>query len=131
MKVTFDKNVYEFIIDPEKPGKIDEQQQRECYRNLHQCIVEKKITPFVSEAVFTYEALRKKERKKVLSNRNQIVIETKENHVSIGSNPNLYPRNIFDDNMLLKAIKLGFKIFPGNHFGRLINPNIKSGMTPI
>lgn len=75
MKVTFDKNVYEYIIDPEKPGNQDGH-TRQCYRDLHELIVHQKITPFVSETVFTCEALRKGERKKVLSRRDKLNIET-------------------------------------------------------
>ena len=65
MKVTFDKNVYEFVVDPEKKGNISED-LRDCYRQINSLISSGKILPFISETILTYEVLSKENRKAVL-----------------------------------------------------------------
>ena len=73
IKVTFDKNVYEFVVEPEKPGKINEL-ERAIYMRIHQCIIDRKIIPFISESILTYETLSKKDRQKILFDNQPLLI---------------------------------------------------------
>jgi len=126
VKVTFDKNVYEFVVDPEKAGSISDD-LRFYYRQINSWIDGGKIIPFISETILTYEVLSKESRKSVLSHLQPIVVTSDNNSITISSNPEIHPGNTFyDDIYLPKAILAGFKILPDRRFGKLINPSVKS-----
>ncbi|NCU06083.1 MAG: hypothetical protein GXC73_19140 [Chitinophagaceae bacterium] len=126
LKVTFDKNVYEFVVNPNKETDISDN-ERAVFRLINGFIVNGRILPFISETCLTYEAVAKKERIPVLAHRQPILVKSEGMLVTISSNPNIFPGNHFKDDIYLKgAIDLGFKILPGKRFGKLINPNIKT-----
>ncbi len=126
VKITFDKNVYEFVVDPNKPAKIPDAVRNE-YKRIHELIIQKKITPFISEFLLTYEVLAKDIRQDILQNTEPLLFQSDGERFTISSNPKLHPGNHPKDDLYLeKAIDLGFKILPGKRFGKLINPAIKS-----
>jgi hypothetical protein len=126
LKVTFDKNDYEFVVDPDKEAAIPDN-LRAALRLLHKLILNGDILPFISETCLTYEAVAKKERLPVLTHPRPIVVKSDGMHVTVGSNPAIFPGNHFKDDIYLKgAIGLGFKILPGKRFGKLTNPVIKT-----
>lgn len=125
MRVTFDKNVYEFVVDPEKPANINSS-AREDYRKIHEAILKGKIIPFISETILTYEVLKKDQRQSILSHPQPILVSGSEGTISIFSNPGIHPGNsTYEDIYLPKAIGMGFKILPDRRFGKLINPHVK------
>lgn len=126
MKVTFDKNVYEFVVDPEKESDIS-LEARDCYRKIHSLIVAGKIFPFISETILTYEVIRKDDRKAILSHHQPIVVTSDEDTISTSSNPIVHPGNsCYESFYLPKAINIGFRVLPDRRFGKLINPAVKS-----
>lgn len=126
LKVTFDKNVYEFIVDPEKDAPVSSE-ERDVFRAINKLINDRKILPFISETIITYEAVAKKERFNILTYDSPIVVKAEGSLISLSSNPEIYPGNhLKDDVYLTKAIGAGFKILPGKRFGKLINPGIKN-----
>lgn len=66
LKITFDKNVYEFIVDPEKEGDVSPN-EREAFKKIHPLIINRRVLPFISETILTYEAVGKNDRFKVLT----------------------------------------------------------------
>jgi hypothetical protein len=58
IKIAFDKNVYEFVVDPNKPATISDTVRNE-YKRIHELIIQKKITSFISEFLLTYEVFAK------------------------------------------------------------------------
>jgi hypothetical protein len=126
IKITFDKNVYEFVVNPEKEAPLTIQ-QRDAFRVIHDLIIHKKILPFISETILTYETIGRKNRFKTLTHDKPIVVTHNGSHITVGSNPKIHPGSHSIDNFYLaKAIDMGFKILPGRRFGKLINPAIKS-----
>lgn len=125
LKVTFDKNVYEFVVSPEKEAKVSDD-KRKLFRQINQFICSGKIEPFISETILTYEVLAKRERQEILSNDQPIIVTSEGSHITVGSNPLIHPGNsVQDDIFLPMAIELGFKILPDRRFGKLINPAVK------
>jgi hypothetical protein len=126
LKVTFDKNVYEFVVNPEKEAPI-KMRQRDAFKAIHYLIMDKKILPFISETILTYETVGRKDRFKILTHDKPIVVTSNGSRVTVSSNPKIHPGNHSIDNFYLaKAINMGFKILPERRFGKLINPAIKS-----
>lgn len=125
LKITFDKNVYEFVVDPSKPGKLTTV-QKVAYETIHSGIIDGQLIPFLSETALTYEAVSKNQRIKVLSHDRPFVVTRFENTFTFSSNPSIYPGNHEKDlYFMTKAIDLGFKLLPGKRFGKLINPAVK------
>lgn len=62
-RVMFDTNTYRFIID----GVADHSNSAEIYRQIRQLIIEGKIDAFLSETLFTIEAIQKKDRLSFMS----------------------------------------------------------------
>jgi hypothetical protein len=125
-KVAFDKNVYEFVVEPTKVANISFIERR-AYQQIHSAIQEGKILPFISETILTYETLAKKDRFRVLSHEKPISVSSDGDKVSISSNVDLHSGSHDKDlYYLTKAIELGFKILPGKRFGKLINPIVCS-----
>jgi hypothetical protein len=126
MKVTFDKNVYEFVVDPEKPAIITEA-ERWVYRKLHNAISEKRIVPFISESILTYESVQRNARQQVMSREQPIVVSSEGGKITISSNPKIHPGgHAKDAYYLTRAMELGFKILPGKRFGKLVSPLVKT-----
>lgn len=135
MKIIFDSNVWQIIVLPDDPQFIDEPLLAD-FKKIRQAIVEKKIEPFLSETVFTIEAIRKVERQDFFSSQKpKIDIEenvAKNDVVSLGISigPNEEDAIDFTDRPILKkyfdeAIKLGFNIANLPRIGGLVNKEIE------
>src|SRR5438128_1870274 len=59
MKIIFDSNVWQIVT---LPDDFPNEQFLADFRKIRQAIIDKKIKPFLSETVFTIEAIRKVER---------------------------------------------------------------------
>lgn len=135
MKVTFDKNTYEFVVDPEKASNQMTTIERDCFKTINKSIIDGRIIPYISESILTIETINSKDRKSVFSRRDRITVTTKTKtasknnfvtEVNISSNTDAYPENNDHYQIYLpKAIKLGFKILPIFRFGKIVNPMIK------
>ncbi len=126
LKITFDKNVYEFVVDPEKalthPGM-------EQFKIIHKAIRNGNILPFICETILTYETIGRNKRKEILSNDKPFVFSSLGSVFTMASNPDILPaHHIKDEKYLNAAIALGFKILSGKRIGKLINPAINSTM---
>ena len=64
MKIIFDSNVWQIVTIPDdypdEPHLAD-------FEKIHQAIIDKRIEPFLSETIFTIEAIRKVERQDFFS----------------------------------------------------------------
>lgn len=132
MKIIFDSNVWQKVTIPDDfatdPAIAD-------LRKIHQAIVDRKIEPFLSETIFTIEAIRKVERQNFFSS-TEAKIETTEGitpdgKISLGFNigPNEKDAIDFVNRPILKkyfdeAIKLGFKIVRLPRIGGFVNPEV-------
>lgn len=107
LKVTFDSNVWEKIIEKEN----------ELYFAIYEKIIDKKILPFISEKIFIYEYFPRKTRQQKFSSLKSN-IQIKEKHIhNIQLNIAITPSKLeydYKNSILLeklnKAIKIGFKL---------------------
>jgi hypothetical protein len=102
---------------------------------INQAIIDKKIEPFLSETIFTIEAIRKVERQDFFSS-TEAKITTKEKATDDGTislsftiGPNEKDAIDFAERPILKkyfdeAIKLGFNIARLPRIGGLVNPEV-------
>ncbi len=129
MEIIFDSNVWQIVTIPDE---YPNEASLSDFKKIHQAIIDKKIEPYLSETVFTIEAIRKVERQDFFSS-TKVKIDVKEkdgkdNSVSLEFTvgPNEDDAINFDDRPILKkyfdeAIKLGFKIVRLPRFGGLVN----------
>jgi hypothetical protein len=132
MKIIFDSNVWQIVT---LPSDFPNEALIADFIKINQAIIDKKIEPFLSETVFTIEAIRKVERQDFFSS-TSAKIETKESasanggislNFSIG--PNEKDAIDFANRPILKkyfdeAIKLGFNIARLPRIGGLVNPEV-------
>lgn len=113
--VTFDRNVFEGVLNPDK--KSIPEDQKEVFRQIAVLIRQGEIIPYISETTFTLETLRKGigERLEVLISRLNVLGD----NVHPGSSD-------FDKFYLSKAMESGFKLLPNYRLGRVLNPEIQS-----
>jgi hypothetical protein len=131
MKVAFDSNVWRIISSPDKFPK---EKYLTDFKKVRQAIIDKKIDPYISETVFTIEAIKKTERKGKLDSK-KVKIDVNGDATDngwIGSTFTIRPeRGIdFDKNPILKkhfddAIALGFKITRFPRIAGLVNENVE------
>lgn len=132
MKIIFDSNVWQIVVTP---NDFPAETSLEDFRKIHQAIVDKKITPFLSETVFTIEAIRKVERQDFFgSTEAKTNITEKDNNngslsVNFTIGPNEKDYINFDERPILKkyfdeAIALGFNIARLPRIGGLVNPEV-------
>lgn len=131
MKIMFDSNVWQIVAIPSdfpnEPLIAD-------FIKINQAIVEKKIEPFLSETIFTIEAIRKVERQDFFSSASAKVTTTEKassDNVSLTFTigPNEKDAIDFAERPILKkyfdaAIQLGFKIVRLPRIGGLVNPEV-------
>ncbi|MES2331227.1 MAG: hypothetical protein V4539_16600 [Bacteroidota bacterium] len=113
------------MVDPAKAIDLHKE-QRDAFTRIHQAITQKRIEPFISESILTYESLVKERRQQVLSHKSPLKITTGENKIHLESNPaihpGLQPKDVY---YFKKAIELGFKVLPGRRFGKLVIPEVQ------
>lgn len=132
MKVIFDSNIWQNVVIPENfPDDIFMND----FKKIKKAIIDKKMEPFLSETIFTIEAIQKKERQNFFSSI-KAKIETKEfitNDNEIGLNFSLSPEKgiDFNERPILKkyfdeAIKMGFNIVSLPRIGGMVNEDIEN-----
>lgn len=134
MKIIFDSNVWQIVTIPNdfpnEPFLVE-------FKKIHQAIIDNKIEPFLSETVFTIEAIRKVERQDFFSSTEAKIdfkeSATEDGHISLGISigPNEEDAIDFATRPILKkyfdeAIKLGFKIARFPRIGGLVNPEVEA-----
>jgi len=134
MKIIFDSNVWQIVTlptdFPNEPLLAD-------FIKINQAIIDKKIEPFLSETIFTIEAIRKVERQDFFSSTSPKITTkeeiTNDGHISLSFSigPNEKDAIDFSERPILKkyfheAIKLGFKIARLPRIGGFINPEVNA-----
>jgi hypothetical protein len=123
--VTFDKNVYELVVEPSKEAAIDSI-SRAAYYRLNALIRSGIIRPLISETILTYETIRKADRQAVLACRQPLVSHWEGDSLYLQSNPDRHPSmSLFDHYYLPRAIDLGFKVLPDHRLGKLVNTSVQ------
>lgn len=131
MKITFDSNVWRIISTPEQ---FPNEPSINDFKSIRTAIETGKIEPYISETVFTIEAIKRVERKTVIGNK-KAKIETQEvtqDNGFVGMTFSMGPsRGLnFDNNPILKkhfddAIALGFKIARLPRISGFINEEVE------
>ena len=116
MKIIFDSNVWRIIATP---GRFPNEPSINEFQAIRKGIEVGKIDPYISETVFTIEAIKRTERKKVIGNK-KAKFDTKEEVTDSGfidMTFTMSPSKVldFNNNPILKnhfddAVNLGFKI---------------------
>lgn len=131
MKIIFDSNVWQIIAIPDEfPNEI-------ClvdFKKIRQAIIDKRIEAFLSETVFTIEAIRKVERQNFFSS-NKAKLDfhetvTDDGVINLGISIGPVKGIDFNDRPILKkyfdeAIKLGFKIVRLPRITGMVNEEIE------
>ena len=124
--VTFDRNVYEGVINPGKSTiSVLQSGHAEIIAGL---IHSGRIAPFLGESSLTLETLSKKgaNRRDVLSRNRVVVSDAGASSLRIGGMDNLYPGSSpIDRSYILGAIEMGFKVLPIYRMGRIVNTEIQ------
>jgi hypothetical protein len=138
IKVTFDKNTYEFVVFPDKKSSQKSQEDENSYYKINSTIKSGYIEPFLSETILTIETIDSKDRKNTLSRKDRLkttdVVDSVNGNsisstVTIKPNEEVYPANHDHFYIYLpKAIELGFKILPSYRLGKITNPAITSDL---
>lgn len=134
MKIIFDSNVWQIVT---LPSDFPNEPLIADFIKINQAIIDKKIEPFLSETIFTIEAIRKVERQDFFSS-TKAKITTKEKandnssitlNFSIGS----HEKDAIDfaERPILKkyfdeAIKLGFNIVRLPRIVGFVNPEVRA-----
>lgn len=131
MKIIFDSNVWQIVTIP---NDFTDDISITDFQKIHQAIVDKRLEAFLSETVFTIEAIKKIERQNFFSSTKakiDVKEEIKNNAVSLNFTlgPNDKDAIDFNERPILKryfdeAIKLGFKIASLPRIGGLVNPEV-------
>lgn len=132
MKIIFDSNVWQIVT---VPTDFPNEPLIRDFEKIHQAIIDKKIEPFLSETIFTIEAIQKVERQDFFSSTSAKVdikeMESSNGGISLNFSvgPNEKDAIDFVNRPILKkyfdeAIKLGFNIVRLPRFGGLVNPEI-------
>lgn len=133
MKVMFDSNVWQIILIPDnyprEPLLGD-------FKKIRKAIIENKIKAYLSETIFTIEAIKKSERQDFFGSVKLKITTTNKSteeliSCTISAGPNEKDAINFDERPILKkyfqeAIKLDFKIVYLPRLGGLVNPEVKN-----
>ncbi|RYX87186.1 hypothetical protein EON73_01915 [bacterium] len=131
MKIIFDSNVWQIVTIPQD---FPTETSLTDFEKINQAIIADTIEPFLSETIFTIEAIKKIERQDFFSStKPKIVIKEKANKSSVSLNFNIGPNEEdaidFNERPILKkyfdeAIRLGFKIARLPRIGGLVNKEV-------
>lgn len=131
-KITFDSNTWRKVATPDNFPKdpiIDD------YKIIRTAINNGQIIPFISETVFTLEAIQKKDRKQFFKDYKAVIktdISEGENgyikiQFKIGPNENAHPgNNDFLKEHFTDAVKLGFNIIHLPRIAGITNKDIEA-----
>lgn len=132
MKVTFDSNTWRKVASPDNFPKDPINGD---YRTIREAINTGIIIPFISETVFTLEAIQKKDRKTFFRDYKAVittdVTEGEDGYIKmqfkIGPNENAHPgNNDFLKEHLADAVQLGFNIIHLPRVAGITNKEIES-----
>jgi hypothetical protein len=133
MKIIFDSNVWQIATSPDD---YPVEKSLTDFRKIHNAINDKKIDPYISETIFTIEAIRKVERQDFFSSAKakvEVKEALKDTHISLNFTigPNEKDAIDFAERPILKkyfdeAISLGFKIARFPRICGLVNPEVDS-----
>lgn len=132
MKVTFDSNVWRIVATPQNFPKNPDIGD---YRIIRKAIDEGEIQAFLSETIFTLEAIKRKDRKQFFKDyKADFNTEIKDNPdgtismtFQIGPNHNAHPgNNEFLKEHLKDAVNLGFNIIHLPRIAGITNKDIES-----
>lgn len=134
MKITFDSNVWRGIVSL---NTFSNNNNIHFYKEINKAIRNGKIEAYLSETVFTIEAIQKTNRKTFFGNYTPLKkynIYEKNNVVSFSSSiePNIkkHPGNHYMvQDHYKNAINLGLKIINNPRIGTIKNPEIKDNIT--
>lgn len=131
MKIIFDSNVWQIVT---LPSDFPNEPLIADFIKINQAIIDKKIEPFLSETIFTIEAIRKVERQDFFSSTSAKIIKEEkatDNGISLSFTigPNEKDAIDFSERPILKkyfdaAIKLGFNIVRLPRIGSIVNPKV-------
>jgi hypothetical protein len=136
MKVTFDSNVWQLVVMPEEnPSDADAAN----FLKIHQAILDGRITPFLSETIFTLEGLMRKERKKFLGDYRAKIKTTEQADdtrikigMSIGPDEDAHPGNHeYLAKYLDTAAKMGFKLVHIARIAGLVNKDAREHLVQL
>lgn len=134
MKIIFDSNVWQIVTTPldfpNEPLLAD-------FIRINQAIIDKKIEAFLSETIFTIEAIRKVERQDFFSSTSakftseEKVTADGDISLSFSIGPNEKDAIDFAERPILKkyfdeAVRLGFNIARLPRIGGLVNPEVEA-----
>ena len=132
MKIIFDSNVWQIVTSPEDyltdPNYND-------FVKINKAIIDKRIIPYLSETIFTIEAIKNIERQEFFSNTSAKIDVTEkfegDGKVSLSFviGPNVKDAISFENRPILKkyfdkAIDLVFRIIRLPRIGGLVNPEV-------
>lgn len=131
MKITFDSNTWRKVATPDNFPKdpiISD------YRTIRQGINDKMIIPFISDTIFTLEAIQKKDRKQFFKDYKAVITtdisEGEDGYIKmqfkIGPNENAHPgNNDFLKEHFADAVTLGFNIIHLPRVAGITNKDIE------
>jgi hypothetical protein len=134
MKIIFDSNVWQIITIPDDyPCEYS----LSSFKKINKAITEKKIDPYLSETIFTIEAIKKVERQDFFSS-TKVKIDVKENtqlddsiaiNFTVASNED--DAIHFEERPILEryfneAIRLGINIVRLPRIAGLVNPEVEA-----
>lgn len=134
MKVTFDSNVWELVVAPEKSIADADTIS---FDKIRQAIIAKQITPFISATIFSLEGIARKNRKELFGKYTATVksAETTDGNaiqvkLSIGPNLDAHPgNNAYLAKYLDLALALGFQVINVPRFASIFSPTVQ-GLLP-
>jgi hypothetical protein len=131
MKITFDSNTWRKVASP---NNFPKEQSIDDYKIIREAINNKKIIPFISETVFTLEAIKKIDRKQFFKDYKAVqtfdISEGEDGYIkiqiSIGPNKDAHPgNNDFLKEHFADAVSLGFNIIHLPRIAGITNKDIE------
>lgn len=130
MKITFDSNTWRQVVSPHC---FPDDKQISAYQIINRAIQKGDIIPYLSETIFTLEAIKRTDRKNFIKNYHPIRISqptvTPDGriliNVPLGPDTSQGPYNDgYREGHLRDALQLGFRIIRYPRIGMISNPDI-------
>lgn len=139
MKVQFDSNTWRKIVDP---SQFATETEYECYVKIHEAVKSGRIEAYLSETMFTTEAIVRKKRQGYFAKMSHKVTHKvsatcDEVKMSFALGPNEDDAILFDESIQIlkdyfdKAVSLGFRIVRLPRIGGLVNPEVEKVLYKI
>jgi len=138
MKIMFDTNVWQKVVFPED---YENKEETKCFEIINEAIRDGRITPYLSETIFTLELIRREERHQFFGDVvSKITVEDKSTSEIVGgiitTGPDPKDFVSFDKDPILKkyfskAIRLDFKIVKFPRCGGIRNTGLEGNLMTI